>query len=81
MWRTLALFRDHLEYETPGLLGLGAKQLAMPVEDIGGAAFPAPTKLVLATAEGEISVSFERPAEGELAREALRRMGVPCDDD
>ena len=84
MWTTatksLAIWSDRVEYEGPAFLGLSRRQVTIPPEDIVCVQFD-PTKLKLATAEGELTFSFERPAHAQVAREAFRRLGWSFDED
>ena len=74
--RTLVIWRDRLDYETPGILGFGGSKLTVAADEIEAVAFPSPTKLVVVTSgDGEIKVSFDRAAEGDMACEAFRRLG------
>jgi hypothetical protein len=43
--------------------------------------FGSPTELTFLTADGRFDFAFDRAAEGEIAREAFRRLGWSFDDD
>ena len=78
--RRFVIWRDRIEYEAHGFLGIGARNLVVPTDEIDGVNFVTPVRLVLETSQGEIDVSVDRPAQGELAREAFRRLGWSFDE-
>lgn len=78
--RALRLFRDHVEFETPGFLGIGAKNLSVAANDIRGIRFAGSRNIVIiSTAQGNIRMPLRSAAEVALAREAFRRAGLQLD--
>jgi hypothetical protein len=73
--KTLAIWRDRIEYEGPAWHHLSRRQITIALKDISGIEFTTATKLKISTAEGELDISCGRPADAEVAREALRRLG------
>lgn len=78
--RALRLFRDHVEFETSGLFGIGARNLSVAADDIREVRFAGFRKIVIiSTTQGTIRMPLRSVAEMELAREAFRRMGWQFD--
>lgn len=78
--RAFRLFRDHIEFETPGLFGIGARNLSVAADDIHEVRFATLRKIVIiSTAQGDIRMPLRSAAEIALAREAFRRAGWPLD--
>lgn len=76
--RTLAIYRDHIDYESAGFLSFGAKQFTWAPDEFEDVYFTSRRELFFITPSGEeINISFDRDAEADIACEALRRLGWP----
>ncbi len=79
-FKTIAIWRDRVEYEGPEWLGLSRKKVTIALDEIEAVNFRSPTDLVLDTAQGRLKFSFSRPVNGDIAREAFRRLGWTFED-
>jgi hypothetical protein len=79
--KSLAVWHDRVEYDALAWFGLSRTHVTVSPGDITEVRFGSPTELTFLTADGRFDFAFDRAAEGEIAREAFRRLGWSFDDD